>query len=100
MSKNILKPLVALQNRVLRIMTFAPFGRIYIDDLYTKLQLLGLEKIHYLEKSKFMYRYHNNKLPANFNNYFENQNVINHSYNLRNRNPPRQILSSYAEKNY
>ena len=90
---------MTLQNRILRIMTFAPFGRIDIDDLYTKLQLLGLEKIHYLEKSTFMYRYHNNKLPANFDSYFESKNVINHSYNLRNCNPPRHILLIYAEKN-
>ena len=97
-SKNILKPLVALQNRILRIMTFAPFGRIDIDNLYFKLRLLGLEKIHYLEKSKFMYKYYNNKLPANFDNYFETEEVINHSYNLRNRNPPHKILSIYEEK--
>ena len=97
-SKNILKPLVALQNRILRIMTFAPFGRIDIDELYLKLRLLRLDKIHYLEKAKFMYRYYKNKLPSNFNNYFETQTAVTHSYNLRNRNPPRQILSIYAEK--
>ena len=97
-TKNTLKPLMAMQNRLIRIMTFAPFGRIDIDDLYLKLRLLGLEKIHYLEKSKFMYKYYNNKLPAYFNNYFENRDTISHSYNLRNRNPPRPILSTYAEK--
>ena len=97
-TKNTLKPLMAMQNRLIRIMTFAPFGRIDIDDLYLKLRLLGLEKIHYLEKSKFMYKYYNNKLPAYFNNYFENRDTISHSYNLRNRNPPRRILSTYAEK--
>ena len=97
-SKSALKPLMALQNRILRIMTFAPFGRIDIDNLYLKLQLLDLQKIHYLEKSKFMYKYHNNKLPQNFDNYFENQSEITHPYNLRNRNPPRRILSVYEEK--
>ena len=65
---------------------------------YLKLRLLGLKKIHYPEKSKFMYKYYNNKLPAYFNNYFENRDTISHSYNLRNRNPPRPILSTYAEK--
>ena len=97
-TKTILKPLVALQNRILRIMTFAPFGRIDIDELYFKLRLLGLEKIHFLEKAKFMYKYHKNKLPATFENYFQGQSVITHSYNLRNRNPQRPILSIYAEK--
>ena len=97
-TKNILKPLVVLQNRILRIMAFAPFGRIDIDELYLKLRLLGLEKIHYLEKAKFMYKYYKNNLPANFDNYFESQNAITHSYNLRSRNPPRQILSIYAER--
>ena len=97
-SKSTLKPLKALQSRILRIMTFAPFGRIDIDDLYSKLRILDLDKIHYLEKSKFMYKYHNKKLPPNFDNYFESQPEITHSYNLRNRNPPRRILSIYSEK--
>ena len=97
-SKSTLKPLVVQQNRILRIMTFAPFGRIDIDDLYFKLQLLGLDKIHFLEKAKFMYKYYDDKLPIIFDNYFQNQAVITHSYNLRNRNPPRPILSAYAEK--
>ena len=97
-SKSILKPLLALQNRIIRIMTFAPYGRIDIDDLYLKLKLISLDKIHFLEKAKFMYRYYNDKLPANFENYFQDHTVVNHSYNLRNRNPPRQILSCYAEK--
>ena len=79
-------------------MAFAPFGRIDIDELYLKLRLLGLEKIHYLEKAKFMYKYYKNNLPANFDNYFESQNAITHSYNLRSRNPPRQIFSIYAER--
>ena len=79
-------------------MAFATFGRIDIDNLYDKLSLLGLDKIHYLEKAKFMFKYYNNKLSANFDNYFQNQTVVNHSYNLRNRNPPRRILSCYAEK--
>ena len=88
-SKSTLKPLVVQQNRILRIMTFAPFGRIDIDDLYFKLQLLGLDKIHFLEKAKFMYKFHNDKLPEIFDNYFDNHFVITNSYNLRNRNPPR-----------
>ena len=45
-----------------------------------------------------MYKYYNNKLPAYFDNYFENLGTISHSYNLRHRNPPRRILSTYAEK--
>ena len=97
-SKHILKPLITLQNRILRIMTFAPFGRIDIDKLYQKLGLLSLEKIHYLEKSKFMHKYHNRKLPEFFDGYFETETTVNHSYNLRNRNPHRQILSTYSEK--
>ena len=79
-------------------MTFAPFGRIDIDNLYLKLKLLSLDKIHFLEKAKLLFKYHNDKLPANFENYFHEENLITHSYNLRNRNPPRPILSCYAEK--
>ena len=97
-SKNVLKPLTVLQNRIIRIMTFAPFGRIDIDDLYSQVKLLDIAKIHYLEKAKFMYKYHNNKLPANFSNYFQIQAAVTHSYNLRNRSQNRRILSNYAEK--
>ena len=97
-SKNVLKPLTVLQNRIIRIMTFAPFGRIDIDDLYSQVKLLDIAKIHYLEKAKFMYKYHNNKLPANFSNYFQIQAAVTHSYNLRNRSQNRRIFSNYAEK--
>ena len=97
-SKSILKPLLTTQNRILRIMTFAPFGRIDIDNLYAKLKLLNLDKIHYLEKAKFMFKYYSKKLPESFDNYFETESVVTHSYNLRNQNPTRQILSTYAEK--
>ena len=83
---------------MIRITTFAPFGRIDIDDLYLQVKLLGLPQIHYLEKAKFMYKYYNDQLPANFNNYFQTEAPVTHSYNLRNRSQHRRILSNYAER--
>ena len=97
-SKSTSKPLMALQNRILRIMTFAPFGRIDIDNLYLKLQLLDLQKIHYLEKSKFMYKYHNNKLPQNFDNYFQQNEPDPQPYFLRHERRHYRITSRFSEK--
>ena len=84
-SKTTIKPLAVIQNRIIKIMTFAPFGRIDVDPVYLHLKLLDLNKIHYLEKAKFMFKYHKGSLPACFENYFQNQSRVNHGYNLRNR---------------
>ena len=94
----VLKPLVTLQNRIIRIMTFAPFGKVDLDPVYRDLKILGLPEMHFLEKAKFMHKYKNGKLPTIFDNYFQNNETVTHSYNLRRINPQRPILSSYAEK--
>ena len=92
-----LKPLVNLQNRIIKIMTFAPFGRVDLEPVYLDLKILGLPEMNFLEKAKFMHKYHNDKLPLLFNNYFQTR-TVSHSYNLRRVNPPRPILSTYSEK--
>ena len=96
--QSVLQPLASLQNRIIRIMTFAPFGRVDLEPVYRDLKILGLPEMHFLEKSKFMHKYHYGKLPVIFNEYFQNNETISHSYNLRRVNPQRQILSSYSEK--
>ena len=42
-SKNVLNPLSALRNRIIRIMTFAPFGRIDIHPILSSLEILDLK---------------------------------------------------------
>ena len=97
-SKAVLEPLATLQNRIIRIMTFAPFGRVDLDPVYRDLKILGLPEIHFLEKAKFMHKYHYGKLPVLFNDYFETNTLVTHSYNLRRINHFRPILSKYSEK--
>ena len=97
-TKTTLELLKKLQNRIIRIMTFAPFGRVDLEPVYLDLKILGLPELHFLEKAKFMHKYHNGKLPSLFNNYFETNQTVSHSYNLRRINYFRPILSNYAEK--
>ena len=63
-------------------MVFAPFQSSSPQQFFDELELLNLEQIHKVEKVKFMYEYKKDKLPSNFNNYFQ-QTGENHQYNLR-----------------
>ena len=96
--KTTLKTLVTRQNRIIKIMTFAPFGRVDLDPVYHDLKILGLPEIHFLEKAKFMHKYYNKKLPPFFDHYFETNAIVTHSYNLRRVTPFQPILSNYSEK--
>ena len=97
-TKSVLKPLATLQNRIIRIMTFAPFGKVDLDPVYKDLKILGLPEMHFLEKAKLMHKYHNGMLPEIFKDYFQNNATVSHSYNLRRVRPQQPILSCYAEK--
>ena len=55
-SSTALQPLLTLNNRVLRIMTFAPLGRLDVTIIYDHLKILNLEKTYLLEVGKFMYK--------------------------------------------
>ena len=85
----ILKPLVTLQNRIVKTMAFAPFLASDVYPYYEKFQLHNLEQINILEIGKFMYKYKNNMLPEKFKNYFQISGTT-HSHNLR----------SVAQQNY
>ena len=79
-----LKPLQILVNRALRIITFAPFGRIDLSPIYKELKLLDVKNTFYFETSKFMFKLKNELLPTTFANYFETSSVSSdHSYTLR-----------------
>ena len=89
-AESILDPLSKIQNRIVRIISFAPFNCHNVQDLYEDLQLLNLEQIHKMAKGKFVYKYKAGKLPSNFDNYLVNASEV-HSYNLRS-----SALSSYV----
>ena len=77
-----LKPLQTLQNRIVKIMTFAPFSSHNVKQIYDDLELLDLSKIHKLSKAKFLYKYKNEMLPENFDDYLCSVENI-HRYRLR-----------------
>ena len=81
------------QNRIIRVLSFAPYNCHNVNLLYDDLQILNLEQIHKLAKGKFVYKYQAGKLPCNFENYLTNTNTSDvHSHNLRSSS-----LSSYVK---
>ena len=64
-----LKPLETLQNRIVKIMTFAPFASHNVTNIYDDLELLNLKQIHKMIKAKFVYKHKRGMLPSNFDNY-------------------------------
>ena len=98
-----LQPLTSLVNRIVRIMTFAPFGNIDVDSIYKYLDVPKVSDIISIETGKFIFRKENDLLPVvDIANHFKlrNENVT-HNYNLRNRNVnmcPIEYTSSFGEK--
>ena len=104
-SPSSLSTLNSALHKVLRIMTFAPFGNIDLNPIYEFLKILNLEQIHSLELGKFLYKFHQNLLPTSIGNYFEADPFVNqHSYGLRSRtaNLPTRIVchTKHAEKSF
>ena len=90
-ANSVIDPLRKIQNRILRILSFAPYNCHNVSILYEDLQLLNLENIHKMAKGKFVYKHKAGKLPSNFSNYLLNTSDI-HSHNLRSRS-----CSSYSK---
>ena len=86
-SSTILSPLYTALHKVLRIMTFAPFGNIDLNPIFDFLQVLDLSKMISFELGKFLYKKHNALIPAHcLGDYFEADPFANnHSYGLRSR---------------
>ena len=93
-----LQPLKCLVNRAVRIITFAPFGRVDLHPLYSCLKILDVDKVKYLEISKYLYKLKKNLLPTKIGGFFEvKNNCPTHSYSLRNRERPvSQIVPRLA----
>ena len=91
-SVSTLQPLKWLINRAVRIITFAPFGRVDLEPIYSYLKILDVEKVFYLETSKFMYKSKNSLIPVAVANHFELRNTApTHNYNLRSRGTTPRI---------
>ena len=83
-TQSTLSPLITLNHRAARIMTFAPFGRIDINPVLNYLDILDVSDISFLESAKLFYKTKNGLIPINLGQYFEFRNVnTTHHYNLR-----------------
>ena len=102
-SSTTLQPLVSLVNRIVRIMTFAPFGNIDVDEIYKYLDIPRVQDTISIETGKFIFKREKGLLPdPNIAKHFEVRNEnTSHSYNLRNRGgnlPKNSYSSSHGEK--
>ena len=89
----ILTGLLSTCHRAVRIMTFAPFGRIDLEPIYKELYILDVKDTFILETSKFMFKLKKGLLPVSIGDYFGDSQTENRTipYNLRNRDRPRLI---------
>ena len=76
-----LKPIITLQKRALRIITYSKPDE-HSDPLFKQLELLKLVDLVVFHNALFMYQYHKNLLPKSFNNFFEAVSS-KHQYNTR-----------------
>ena len=76
-----IQPLLILQKRSIRIITFSKF-----DDnsspLFKQTNILKLTDLIFFHVSLFMFKFHNRLLPAVFENYFISTSKV-HNYNTR-----------------
>ena len=97
-SDTAIKPLTTMHNRIIRILTFAPFRSRDVQQYYNMLDVMNLNQIYSFEKGKFMYRLVNKKLPSNFEELLSPHTQKTH-YNLRSsRNG--NIRENFARTNY
>ena len=84
-----LKPLQVIVNRAIRIMCFAPFGKIDLAPLFEIIEILKINQIYLLETGKFVFKEKNNLLPVSIAKHFDIRQTPEHRYNLRQRNEIR-----------
>ena len=71
-------------NRAVRIITFAPFGRVDVSSIFKELGLLDVKSTFLLEKCKYLYKQKYDLLPITLAQHFDQgSEVVSHSYNLR-----------------
>ena len=76
-----LQPLLNLQKKVIRLMTFSQF-REHSDPLFYELNILKINDLIKFQTANFMYDYHHGNLPDVFNTYFTHAST-KHKYNTR-----------------
>jgi len=76
-----LEPVIKLQKKVVRIITFSDFRR-HSKPLFRKLANLPLEEINNVATAIFTYKFFNNMLPSTFDKFFQLDKEL-HEYNTR-----------------
>lgn len=105
-SYDTLKPLRTLTNRAVRIMSFAPFGRLDTKPIFKHFNILDIDNTFLLESGKFIYKLKNNLIPSRVINSLFTTNInnqIRYSLRLRSRAHtlsvvPHELLSLNAQK--
>lgn len=92
---SVLHELQLTLNRAIRIINFAPFGRVNVNAIFKDLKILDAKSsTHLLEKSKFMYKSKHHHLPLpNANHFTPNNLVDSRSYNLGSSGKSQQIFT-------
>ena len=89
-----LKPLITLQKRAIRIITFSKPDE-HSEPLFKELEILKLtDLVTQLHNALLMYHYYYNLLPSSFENFFQSVASV-HSYNTR-----LASKSTYYNNNY
>ena len=89
-SSSVLEPLKVLSNRVVKIMTFAPFGNVPLNPIFKCLEILDIPQIFDHETAKFLFKVKNNLLPCSIGNYFPMREYAdNHEFN--HERPPKIV---------
>ena len=76
-----INPLVVLQKRTIRILSFSKFEA-HTNPLFARLKILKLHDIIFFHTACFMYKFSKSSLPNTFDNFFTRINT-RHSYNTR-----------------
>ena len=76
-----IKPLITLQKRAMRIITFSKPDE-HSEPLFKELEILKLGDLVSLHNALFLYQYHKNLLPSSFDNFFQSVSSI-HQYKTR-----------------
>ena len=92
-----LLPLITLQKRAVRIITFSEYN-CHSSPLFQKLKVLKVIDLVYLYCALFMYDYYSNRLPLIFNDFFKSINKV-HQYQTRLANKISYYLPK-ARTNY
>ena len=95
-NKKLTNKVQVLQNKILRVINFKSLkDRTKMCTLYKSMHILQFKDIFELEIAKFMYAYHNDKLPNNFDGIF-NPVQNQHNYGTRSIAKKKSICAKNA----